>query len=357
MKIPQIFVCRDPMANAILDPLCEQLRSLGLHVVRGPDPVLGTVLDYKAQQFGELFGASDIAMFSSRSRCTRQVLEAAPKLRAVINPTIGIETVDLAAASELGIIVGNGATPENYVSMAEAAVMLMLNLTYGLRHTERILREGLPKPAPSEVNARLMRGMTVGILGLGNIGRTAAKLLAPFGVRIIAYSPHADPHALPEGVMLVDFETLMRQADIVGVFVAVTPENRQLVNREALALMKKSAFIVNVARGDAIDEPALIDALRSASIAGAALDTFAVEPLPADSPLRTLSNVILTPHMVGQTRNLYEAIPVAATENIRRVLNGRLPLYCKNPKIEAGWRARLARLEALAVPAAMQMPA
>jgi D-3-phosphoglycerate dehydrogenase len=355
MKTPQIFVCHDPMADAILDPFCEQLRSLGLLVVRGPRPVPGTILEYRREDYKEFFGAADIAMFSSRSRCTRQILEAAPNLRAIINPTIGVETVDIAAASELGILVGNGATPQNYTSMAEAAVMLMLNLTLGLRQSERILRENLPKPAPGDIHSRSLRGATVGILGLGNIGRTVAKLLAPFGVRMIAYSPHADPQALPKGVSLVDFETLMSQSDIVGVFVAVTPENRQLINRHALSLMKKSAFVVNVARGDAIDEPALIDALETGTIAGAALDTFAVEPLPQDSPLRKLGNVILTPHQVGQTRNLYEAIPVAAMENIRRVLNGQLPLYCKNSQIEVLWRARLSRLDALAVPVPVQM--
>lgn len=350
MKTPQIFVCRDPMADGVLDPLCKQLHSLGLRVIRGPLPLPGTILEYRKEQYDELFRASDVAMFSSRSRCTREVLEAAPNLRAVINPTIGIETIDLAAASDLGIIVGNGATPQNFISMAEAAVMLMLNLTFGLRKTEHILRENLPKPAPSQIHSRSLRGSTVGIVGLGNIGRTVAKLLEPFGVRMIAYSPHADPKALPAGVTLVDFETLMRQSDIVGIFLAVTKDNRQLVNRNTLALMKKSAYIVNVARGDAIDEQALIEALEAGTISGAALDTFAIEPLPLDSPLRNLNNVILTPHLVGQTKNLYEAIPVAAIENIRRVLTSQLPLYCKNPEAEVQWRKRLSQLETLAIP-------
>ncbi|MDN8617515.1 2-hydroxyacid dehydrogenase [Variovorax ginsengisoli] len=354
---PQIFVCRDPMANAILDPLCDELTSWGLRVVRGPDPVPGTILDYESAQYAELFGEADIAMFSSRSRCTRGLLESAPRLRAVINPTIGVETVNLAAASELGIIVGNGATPENYMSMAEAAVMLMLNLVFDLRRTEEVLRKSQPKPPPGQIRARMLRGMTVGILGLGNIGRTVAQLLAPFGARLIACSPDVDPQSLPAGVELVDFATLMQQSDIVGVFVAITPENRQMINGDAIERMKPSAFIVNVARGDAIDEPALVDALRRRRIAGAALDTFAIEPLPVDSPLRQLDNVILTPHMVGQTRNLYDAIPKAAIENMRRVLNGQLPLYCKNAEIELKWRERLAQLPALDLPAAWRIPA
>lgn len=354
MKNPRIFVCRDPQADGILDPLCERLGSLGLDVVRGPLPELGKILDYENQDFEEYFGHTDIAMFSSRSRCTRLILESAPYLRAVINPTIGIETIDMTSASELGIIVGNGATPQNYVSMAEAAVMLMLNLSFGLRKTEKILRDSLPKPKPQEIHSNLLRGSKIGIVGLGNIGRTVAKLLRPFDVELVAYSPHADPENLPEGVKLVPLDTLMSECDFVGIFIAVTDQNRHLINRQALGKMKKTAYIVNVSRGDAIDEQALIEALQNRTIAGAALDTFAVEPLPKNSPLRALDNVILTPHLVGQTKKTFEAIPVAAIENIRRVLLDQLPLFCKNPLVEGRWRQRISRLPPLSVPAAFK---
>jgi D-3-phosphoglycerate dehydrogenase len=291
---------------------------------------------------------ADIAMFSSRSLCPGDMLAAAaPRLRAVVNPTIGVETVDLAAASELGILVGNGATPENYLGMAEAAVMFMLNLFYNLRTSEQHLRENRPRPAPDQVHARTLRGKTIGILGLGNIGRAVARLLQPFDVKVLAYSPHADRSSVPPQVELAELDAVMARSDLVCICVAVTPQNRQLVNERTLGLMKRSAYLVNVARGEAVDEPALVRVLQERRIAGAALDTFAREPLPMDSPLRGMDNVILTPHAVGYTRENVASLRAAAVENVRRVLAGQPPLYCKNPAAQARWAARIAGMEAL----------
>ncbi|RYF33437.1 MAG: hypothetical protein EOO38_30195, partial [Cytophagaceae bacterium] len=129
------------------------------------------------------------------------------------------------------------------------------------------------------------------------IGKSVAHLLKPFGARLLAYSPRAVPGSQPDGVDMVDLETLMADSDVVGVFVAVRPDNRRLIDSHMLGLMKPTSFIVNVARGEAIDEPALVLALQEGRIAGAALDTFEVEPLPLESPLRTMKNVILTPHL------------------------------------------------------------
>ncbi|MBG9390589.1 2-hydroxyacid dehydrogenase [Caenimonas aquaedulcis] len=337
---PKIFICYDHALDAVLDPIASQLGALGAEVIRGPKSVPGSVIDYQGDDL-RIFDDVDAAMFSSRSRCTSEVLRSAPRLRAVIAPTVGVETIDVTAASKMGIIVGNGANPENSTSMAEAAIMLMLNLMYGLRTTEEILRQSRPRPKLDEMHARSIRGATVGIVGLGNIGRAVAERLAPFGANLIAYSPRADRDNVPAGVRLVGFEELMRTADIVGVFVAVTAENRGLISEGALRWMKPTSFLVNVARGDAVDESALARALQEGWIAGAALDTFVKEPLPADSPLRALKNAILTPHLVGMTRDAIHAIPGTAIENFRRVLNGRLPVYCKNPEAQARWQDRL----------------
>ena len=329
------------MIDPLLDHVAQQLLDWGVDVVRGPRNQPGTVLDYAPEQYGELFGGVDAAMFSSRSRCPREVMLAAPRLRAIVNPTIGVETIDLAAADELGIVVANGATPENYIAMAEASVMLMLNLMYGLRETEAQLAQNKPRRGPEAMHARMLRGATIGLVGLGNIGRAAMHRLLAFDARLIAHSPHADPREVPASVPLVDLDTLLRSSDIVALYVAVTPQNRGLIGERALSLMKPSAFLVNVARGDAIDEPALIRALAERRIAGAALDTFAVEPLPDDSPLRQLDNVILTPHAVGHTRDGYRSLAQAAEQNFRSVLRGEAPPYFKNPGVLARWQARL----------------
>jgi len=117
-----------------------------------------------------------------------------------------------------------------------------------------------------------------------------------------------------------------------------------MLGERELALMKPSAYLVNTSRGEAIDEGALYRALKEKRIAGAALDSFTVEPLPDDSPLRGLDNVILTPHMVGHTQDVFASFPPAAVENITRILSGEPPLYCKNPEIIPAWRRRLARI-------------
>lgn len=184
-----------------------------------------------------------------------------------------------------------------------------------------------------------------GLLGFGRIAGAVAERVRPFGVNMIAHSPTTRAERFPADVARVDFDTLMRGSDIVCVFAESNPGTRGMVGERALSLMKPTAYLLNVARGDLLDEAAVERALRERRIAGAALDVSVVEPLPMDSPLRTLDNTILTPHLVGHTRELYEALAPAAIENIMRILRGELPLYCKNPQVEQRWRDRMLQLE------------
>ena len=338
---PCLFVSGDHTMEPFLDELTQTVRGWGVDVMRGPASKPGSVVELDAAQMRD-FGRADVAMFSSRSRCTREMMLAAGNLHAVFTPTIGVETVDLAAARELGILVANGAAPENYISMAEASVMLILNLLYGLRATEEVLLKNKPRPTPDRLHAQMLQGKTVGIVGFGQIGREVARRLEVFSTHLLAYSPHADPAAVPSNVRLVDLETLLKSSDIVGLFMAITPANREIINDATLRMMKSTAFLVNVARGAAIDEPALVLALQERRIMGAALDTFAIEPLPIDSPLRNLDNVILTPHLVGHTQEGFAALKSTAFENVRRLLMRSLPLYCKNAETESRWRQRIA---------------
>ena len=181
----------------------------------------------------------------------------------------------------------------------------------------------------------------MGIVGMGRIARATIERLQPFDVNLLVYSPRTPTSAFPPGVARVDFDQLIAQSDIVGLFASVNKDNRAMVDERALGMMKPPAYLVNVARGELVDEVALFRALKERRIAGAALDVFAIEPLPVDSPLRTLDNVILTPHMVGTTREGFAAVAPAALVNIARVLRGELPLYCKNPHAEPQWRERL----------------
>ncbi|MBL0423374.1 D-3-phosphoglycerate dehydrogenase [Ramlibacter sp. AW1] len=343
---PRVFIVRDHTMDPLLDDLAAQLQATGVEVTRGPVNQPGVVRPLPDEVVSHGLAPADVAVFSSRWRCPRETLLAAPRLKGIVGATIGVETIDLQAADELGLIVGHGGAPEHIASMAEATVMLMLNLRYALAHSQAVMRGDEPRPAILDVRAAMLQGSTVGLVGLGRIGKAVMERLGAFGVRLLAYSPRVDPAAVPDHVELVSLERLMAESDTVGLFVAVRPDNRHLVNARTLALMKPSAFLVNVARGEAVDEPALVEALRTRRIAGAALDTFEVEPLPADSPLRTLDNVILTPHMVGHTRESVRSIPRIAFENVTRILAGELPVSCKNPYLEPAWRRRLHALGA-----------
>jgi D-3-phosphoglycerate dehydrogenase len=270
-------------------------------------------------------------------------MQAAPRLRGVCYPVIGIETLDLTAATELGLIVGHGATRGNVVGMAEATLMLLLMLFYDVQSNIALINRGAwRRPRPL---ARQLEGKTIGLIGFGRIARALAGRLAPFGVRILTYSPRARAEDLPPAVTKTALNTLLAESDAVCVLTGLTAETRHMIGPAELARMRPDAFLVNTGRGEIIDEVALFETLRDRRIAGAALDTFTVEPLPAASPLRGLDNVILTPHAVGHTiEGADEFIPVLA-ENIRRIAAGQMPLHCPNPRAEPAWRARLNRLE------------
>lgn len=287
-------------------------------------------------QPGALAGA-DVLLAASAVAVTRQVMAAAPRLRAVVCPFIGVEGFDMAAAGELGILVANGQVPENWQSMSEATVLLVLALLYDLHESERLLRENLPHP--QETSSRMLRGKTVGLVGFGRIGQGVAQRLAGWDVTLQVYDPYrAAP--LPEGVRAAGLEDLLRASDVVCVLAALTAETRGMLDGARLRLMKPDAALVNTARGGIIDEAALVEVARERPGLRIALDTFAVEPLPADDPLRALPNAILTPHLIGHTRESMAAIPKVALANILSVLAGEAPASTLNPEIIPSWKQR-----------------
>ncbi len=344
--MPRAFVCRDHVLDPLLDELAEALEARGVGVVRGPPTRPGTRLVHPPAEHVRLFGDADVAVFTSRSVADAAVLRAARRLRGIVNLAVGLETVDLDEAAAIGIVVGHGASAENAISMAEATVMLILALRLQLRASEQVLRGERPRPvaSASSMHAGMLRGCTVGIVGMGRIARAVVERLRPFGVRIVACPSRAQGQGLPEGVEPADLDTVLSVADVVALLASAGPGNRHLIDARALARMKPSAYLVNVARGELVDEHALHEALAARRIAGAALDVFEVEPLPPDSPLRRLDDVILTPHLVGHTRELYRSLVPVALENLSRILRDELPLHCANPAVEPRWRERIAAL-------------
>ena len=339
----RIFIVGDTGQTALLDRTAVALEADAHEVVRGPQDDRGALRCYTDAERVALINSADLAVFTTRHECSRSLLEGATRLRGVCYPVTGVESLDLAAATDLGLIVGHGAVPENTLGMAEATLMLMLMLIYDVETNIARMRSGEWRPPTPR--ARQMAGKTVGLIGYGRIAGELSKRLQPFGVRMLVFSPRTRSEDLPADTVKTDLPTLLRDSDIVAVLATLTDETRHLLGAGELALLKPGALLVNTGRGAIIDEEALIAALRHKRIAGAALDAFAAEPLSADSPLRRLDNVILTPHCVGHTQESIAAIGPALLENIRHILRGELPPICKNPEAEPAWRKRLRRLE------------
>lgn len=337
-----VFVARDLILDVPLDAAAEGLRALGHTVVRGPAQLPGQKIVFTPAQAAETFADVDVMVVTTRVVVDDALLDAASSLRGIVFPSIGIESVDMAGASARGLIVANGATRENFESMAEATVMLMLALLYDLRATERVLRDRLPRP--TRMTARMLKGKTVGLIGLGRIATAVVERLAGWGVEIVAHLPRASTTTPPAGVRLVSLDALLALSDIVSLHVPATPQTANLIDAAALRKMKPGAFLINTARGACVDEAAVAEALAEGRIAGAALDAFAVEPLPAASPLRAADHALLTPHMVGHTVELIDSFGPACVANVAAVLAGALPPGVCNPGAAEAWRHRLDRL-------------
>jgi phosphoglycerate dehydrogenase-like enzyme len=256
----------------------------------------------------------------------------------------GYDKVDVGACTEHDVALFNAPTALNHPT-ASAALLLMLALAKRLPWQDRITREGR-WDKQQEVIGSEIQGRTLGIVGLGHSGRELARLVAPFGMRVVAYSPHAErAQAEALGVTLMTLDELLRTSDFLSIHCRLSPETRGLIGPAQLALMKPSAFLVNVARGENVDEPALVEALRMRRIAGAGLDVFEHEPMPTDHPLLTLDNVIVTPHWLASTTDVWEATGRAMAAGMLRAARGLPPEDVINTEVldRPGFRAKLAR--------------
>lgn len=320
-----------PSHNRMFDELAAELAVAGHRVVRHADRAAFA-------KANNPLAAIDLLLCVGNCPVTRATLATATRLRAIVSAVTGVDGIDLPAASERKVVVANAQTEENVIGMAEATVLLILGALYDFNDSQERLRKGLPRPDP--LRPRQLRGKTLGFIGLGKIGRETARLLAPWGAPM-QYAARRDADLTGLSPMpRVDLDTLLRTSDVVVVLASLNSETSGLLGAEKLRLMKQTAILVNTARGAIVDETALYEALKSGAIRGAALDCFVVEPLPADSPLRSLPNVILTPHMVGHTFEAHHSLEVATRENLARILAGRSPRYVVNPDVLPGWTAR-----------------
>jgi len=286
---------------------------------------------------------------------SRRILEASQRLRVVAKYSVGVDDVDVEAASELGIMVCHAPTESNCFGVAESTVMMILAMLKKAMSRDADIRAGQwrePHHAIPFVGARAdgYKGLTIGLVGLGRIGTRVAQLFAPWRVRIIAYDPHIPPgNFLLANVQSVSYEQLLRESDVVSFHVVLTKETRYMLRDAQMRLMKPTAFVVNTARGKVLDEADLARAIEEGRLAGAAIDAFEIEPLPMDSPLRKLgTKVMFSPHgasfaLEGQLR---EGV-AWAHRAIMTALAGGVPDNVYNKDVLPRWRERFGGVNVL----------
>jgi len=260
---------------------------------------------------------------------TARVIQAADRLKVISRTGVGYDAVDVPAATKRGIIVTT--TPGvNRHAVADWALALILCCARKVPENLAEVRRG----AWARHEGTDLAEKILGIVGLGTIGKEVAKRGKAFGMRLLAFDLVQDPKfAEEQGIAYVPLEDLLRQSDFVSIHCFLNEATRHLVNAERLALMKPTAFLINTARGGIVDTEALCHALRAKRIAGAGLDVFEGEPLRADSPLRALENVYLTPHCAGSTTDARERSGTTAADNLIRALRGERPEGIVNPEV------------------------
>jgi len=269
------------------------------------------------EQLLPLVADIDAWVVRGETKVTRRLIDAAPRLRWVGRAGAGLDNIDVAAAKERGIEVMN-VPGANSIAVAELAFGLLLALFRKLPEADASLRRG--EWLKSKLMGRELRGKTLGIVGTGKIGRAVAQRALAFEMKCVGYDPLVAPEAMrAAGVEPAALESLLALSDVVSLHLPVTPETKAMFNAARIASMKKGAVLVNAARGALVDEAALLEALQSGHLAGAALDVFAVEPAGAN-PLLSLPNVVASPHIGASTREAQEA----CGDEIARMLLGRM---------------------------------
>ena len=301
-----VVLIAEPLAPSAIDVLADDF---DVRQVDGTDraALLSAVAD------------ADALLVRSATRVDEEVLAAAPRLKVVARAGVGLDNVDVSAATARGVMVVNAPT-SNIVSAAEQAVALLLACARNIAPANNSLKSGEWKR--SKFTGVEIAGKTVGIVGLGRIGVLFAQRMAAFGTRLIAYDPYVQPaRAAQLGVRLVSLEELLRESDFISIHLPKTPETVGLIGEKELALVKPSVRIINAARGGLIDEEALAAALAEGRIAGAGIDVFATEPCTS-SPLFEFDNVVVTPHLGASTVEAQDKAGTAVAKSVKLALQG-----------------------------------
>jgi phosphoglycerate dehydrogenase-like enzyme len=305
------------------------LEAAGLEVVY---PIAGQSLLERKNLTAQLQGID--AVLASVEAYDRGVIEES-RLRVIARVGVGYDAVDVAAASDHGTLVT--ITPgTNEHSVAELTIALMTGVYRGFPYRYHEVRSGkwtkraLPR----------LSGKTLGLVGLGRIGRAVVPRAQGLGLKVIAHDPLADPEFAEQfQVRLCTFPELLAQADIVSLHMPATVETTNLINRQTLTQMKRGSVLINTSRGALVDEDALCESLKSGHLLGAGLDVFKTEPLPLSCPLLELDNVLVSPHMGGLDEESLEAMTALAARCVADLYQGRWPEGCVvNADLRSGWK-------------------
>lgn len=324
--MPTRIVCLSPYSKEQIESLLSGRHAVDVVTVPAP-PAPDAVLEECA--LAELV----IADKRHAHRLPREVLQRMTRCLLIQQPAVGYDVIDERAAAEFGIAVANAAG-YNRDAVADWTVMAMLNLIRRGSWGDRRMREGAwPKP---DMLGHELGALTVGIVGMGNVGSALAARLVAFGARVL-YADVVEKSVV--GAERVAFEELLGRAQVVCVHVPLNEATRHFIGMDALSRMPIGAYLINASRGPVVDETALVDALESGHLGGAALDVFEQEPTPADNPLRRMENVFLSPHVGGATVEAEARVLEVVRDNLIRVLDGEEPVNVVN-EVRIGARLR-----------------
>ena len=320
------------IADAINEKGIENLKEYADVVVNtdiSPEELLETIHEYEG------------IIVRSRTKVTREVIEKADNLKIIARAGVGVDNIDLDAATEKGIMVVN--SPESTsITVAEHTMGLLLTLARKLSIADKSVKEG--KWEKKKFMGVELRKKTLGVIGMGRIGSQVINRCKAFEMDTIAYDPY-----LPEGVAtqmgveLTDLESVLKRSDFITIHVPLTPETKHLISTDEFEMMKDTAFIANCARGGIIDEEALYNALVNNKIGGAALDVYEEEPPAEDSKLFELDNIVLTPHIAASTKEAQRDAAIIVADEIIELINGSTPQNVLNmPRMDSNTYAELA---------------
>jgi D-3-phosphoglycerate dehydrogenase len=312
-----VFASLEP-ERAVLEPLGVELRP---KQCRSEEEIIALTRDADA-------------VLNCYAKMTARVIENLERCRIIARYGIGVDNVDLAAATKARIPVTN--VPDYCIDeVSDHALALLLALARRVTVADARVKAGA-WDVVAHAGIRRLRGRTLGLLGFGKIARALASKAQALGMKVMAYDPYLAPEEIGRfGAEPAGLEKLLAEADAVSIHVPLCPETRNLIGERELARMKPAAFLINTSRGGIVDEQALASALKETRLAGAALDVLSVEPPPTDHPLRQALNIILTPHLAFYSRESVIELQTKAAEEVARALRGEPPRCPVNPEILA----------------------